>query len=580
MKNIHPLPPQASQAYAYIRLSSQSQAWGDGERRQHEAAMKFVDSHGLQFSELLQDIGVSAFRGDNAQTGELGRFVQRIENGEIPPGSVLVAESLDRLTRDRVNQALLLLLNITQHGVRIGLTAQNTILDLASYAAFFPLLADMMRSNSESEHKSIRSSANWHTKRKLAKKGVIATSQCPRWLEVQDGKFHVLEERAQLVRRVFEMYVGGYGRGVIVRTLRKEGIQAWNTRKPVWHESYINKLLCNRAVVGEYIAEFKDEDGIKKQEVITGYYPEIIDPALFKRVQDMAFLRKKGQRGRKGKKFANLFQKLARCAVCGGTMGYHNATVDKTRKSGLRPWAHYLTCNSAHAGHGCSNHRYINYLYLENFVLSGALNDVDIVAAVGIHAAALTQHANRIAALEAQLEHVAVSIQKLMVLIKDHALAAMEEIAQQLTELQQERLTAYAELAKARAEATAARQAAEDSTQFRERSDADTLSADTGLPASIDMSNEAVYARRARIAMQMRSVIESVTCGPDHTVKIVLKSGTMYELADKEWTRIEQGPKAPSGKPVIARFFAGRAEWRLGQEEDPAPAKEDERSAA
>jgi hypothetical protein len=66
-------------------------------------------------------------------------------------------------------------------------------------------------------------------------------------------------------------------------------------------------------------------------------------------------------------------------------MGYHNATVDKTRKNGLRPWAHYLTCNSAHAGHGCSNRRYFNYLYLENFILSGTIDDLDIVAAVGIH---------------------------------------------------------------------------------------------------------------------------------------------------------------------------------------------------
>jgi len=115
----------------YIRLSSQSQAWGDGERRQHDAAVRFVETHSLPVAETMQDIGVSAFRGDNALTGELGRFLQRCESGEVPPGSVLVAESLDRLTRDRVNQALLLLLNITQHGVRIGLTAQNVILDLA-----------------------------------------------------------------------------------------------------------------------------------------------------------------------------------------------------------------------------------------------------------------------------------------------------------------------------------------------------------------------------------------------------------------------------------------------------------------
>jgi len=106
----------------------------------------------------------------------------RAENGEIPPGSMLVVESLDRLTRNCVNPALKLLLDITQLG-KIGLTAQNVILDLASYAAFFPILADMMRSNSESEHKSFRPLANWQTKRKLAKTGVIVTSQVPRWLE-------------------------------------------------------------------------------------------------------------------------------------------------------------------------------------------------------------------------------------------------------------------------------------------------------------------------------------------------------------------------------------------------------------
>ncbi|MDO9083786.1 MAG: recombinase family protein, partial [Humidesulfovibrio sp.] len=540
--------------------------------------MRFIETHGLHLAETLQDIGVSAFRGDNALTGELGHFLKRIESGEIPPGSVLVAESLDRLTRNRVNQALMLLLNITQHGVRIGLTAQNVILDLASYAAFFPILADMMRSNSESEHKSFRSRANWETKRKKAKDGVIVTSQVPRWLEVRDGKIHVLEERAQLVRRIFDMYVSGYGRGVIARTLMKEGISAWNTRKPVWHESYINKLLCNRAVVGEYIAEFKTEEGGMGQEVITGYYPEIIDPALFARVQDMAFLRKKGQRGRKGKKYANLFQKLARCAVCGGTMGYHNATQDRTRKNGLRPWAHYLTCNSAHAGHGCSNRRYFNYLYIENFVLSGLIDDLDIVAAVGIHAAELKQHANRIATIEAKLDHVAVSIQKFMTLLKTNKLGDMEEIGQQLAELHQERRTLRDKLAQARAEATAARQAAEDSTQFRERSEADVLAPDSGLPGYVDMSDEAVYVRRARIAMQLRSVVKSITCSPDQGVQIVMKTGTTYELVEKEWICTKQGPRTPAGKPSVSRAFVGRATWQLGQVEESDPDGHEDRA--
>jgi len=87
------------------------------------------------------------------------------------------------------------------------------------------------------------------------------TSRVPRWLEVRDGKIHVLEDRAQLVRRIFDMYVNGFGRGVIANALIKEGIPAWNTRKPAWHRSYIEKLPCNRAVVGGYIAEFKTDEG-------------------------------------------------------------------------------------------------------------------------------------------------------------------------------------------------------------------------------------------------------------------------------------------------------------------------------
>jgi len=76
MKNANLTPPPASQAYVYIRLSSQSQAWGDDERRQHDAAMRFVETHGLPVAETLQDIGVSAFRGDNASTGSLGSFLK------------------------------------------------------------------------------------------------------------------------------------------------------------------------------------------------------------------------------------------------------------------------------------------------------------------------------------------------------------------------------------------------------------------------------------------------------------------------------------------------------------------------
>jgi len=95
-------PPASRLISSQTRLTAALHA----SARQHAAAMRLVETHSLPVAETLQSIGVSVFRGDNAQTGELGRFLQRYENGEIPPGSVLVAESLDRLTRNRVHETL------------------------------------------------------------------------------------------------------------------------------------------------------------------------------------------------------------------------------------------------------------------------------------------------------------------------------------------------------------------------------------------------------------------------------------------------------------------------------------------
>lgn len=74
-------------------------------------------------------------------------------------------------------------------------------------------------------------------------------------------------------------------------------------------------------------------------------------------------------------------------------------------------------------------------MYLENFVLSGIMDDLDIVSAADIHDDELKQHEIRVATLEAQLDHVTVSIQKFMTMLKTNNLAGIEEILQELTEL-------------------------------------------------------------------------------------------------------------------------------------------------
>src|SRR5690606_33715882 len=89
-------------AYSYVRMSTDAQQKCDSLRRQTELSKAYAERSGLTLVEdfKLHDIGVSAFKGDNAATGALRRFLEAVENGKIPQGSYLLVESLDRLSRD------------------------------------------------------------------------------------------------------------------------------------------------------------------------------------------------------------------------------------------------------------------------------------------------------------------------------------------------------------------------------------------------------------------------------------------------------------------------------------------------
>jgi DNA invertase Pin-like site-specific DNA recombinase len=106
-------------AYSYIRFSSEPQAWGDSRRRQTAAATRYARQNNLTLDDGLtfQDLGVSAFRGRNSRTGALGAFLAAIELGVTAPGSYLLVESFDRLSRDQIPSAQALFLQIIQAGI-------------------------------------------------------------------------------------------------------------------------------------------------------------------------------------------------------------------------------------------------------------------------------------------------------------------------------------------------------------------------------------------------------------------------------------------------------------------------------
>lgn len=74
-----------STAYSYVRFSSPDQAKGDSLRRQLAASQQYADEHGLTLdTRTFQDLGTSAFHGDNSVSGKLGTFISAIDAERFP----------------------------------------------------------------------------------------------------------------------------------------------------------------------------------------------------------------------------------------------------------------------------------------------------------------------------------------------------------------------------------------------------------------------------------------------------------------------------------------------------------------
>src|SRR5437660_8225264 len=85
---------------SYLRFSTPEQAKGDTIRRQLAASEEWAAKRDLTIDRHLKDPGLSGYSGANVSaTGDLGRLLELVRAKQIPAGSILLVENLDRLSR-------------------------------------------------------------------------------------------------------------------------------------------------------------------------------------------------------------------------------------------------------------------------------------------------------------------------------------------------------------------------------------------------------------------------------------------------------------------------------------------------
>jgi hypothetical protein len=186
--------------------------------------------------------------------------------------------------------------NIINLGLAIDTTFDEQIYtkercDADPFAAMGAILV-LMRGHNESKTKSKRSKDARNADRRNAREHKIpVNSRSPAWLTVvglrgEKREFVKRDDLVEIIVRVFHAYDGGLGCISVAKLLNRNNIKSFGGK--TWNAGTVQRLLRNEAVIGVYQPQVyirKHKRVPDGQGKIEGYYPEIIGPALFYRVQ-------------------------------------------------------------------------------------------------------------------------------------------------------------------------------------------------------------------------------------------------------------------------------------------------------
>lgn len=239
----------------------------------------------------------------------------------------------------------------------------------------------LMRGHNESKTKGKRSKDARNADRKNARERKVPfNSRCPAWLTAKGlrgemREFVKRDDRVEIVRRVFQDYDDGLGCIGVAKSLNHDHIRSFSRK--TWSAGTIQRLLRNEAVIGVYQPHIYIRKGKRIPDgegKIEGYYPEIIKPALFDRVQRTLDANKNYGKDRRnyggGQKHstANLVSGIGWC-VCGSKLAYRDSGASVRKDGTLRKPTVYLRCRESLCG-ACDNNVGFPYQRFEELLLS------------------------------------------------------------------------------------------------------------------------------------------------------------------------------------------------------------------
>lgn len=239
-----------------------------------------------EFAGIYGDHGKSGLLID--ERDGLNELIQKVLEGKI---NLILTKSISRISRNILN-TLLIIKRLKEMNVNMYFEKE----DLNTADVNANLMISIMGSLAQEESRNMSENIKWGYKRRFEKGDTLTKYKNFMGYTCANGEMVVLPEQAEILKKIFELYLEGKTLKQIKEYLEEEGIKTV-TGKDKWHITTIDNMLSNEKYMGDSMLQktcsvgFLSKKRLKNDGIVDKYYatnshPAIISIKVFEQVQE------------------------------------------------------------------------------------------------------------------------------------------------------------------------------------------------------------------------------------------------------------------------------------------------------
>lgn len=363
--------------WLYYRLSRDEDAELNSLNNQRNILVEYANANNYEIVGESYDDNVS---GMHFNREGISKIYEQVENKAI---EAIIVKDLSRLGRHRTQTAMFIDY-LREHDVRVLSVTEN--IDTSNedddlMIGFKGIFNDMYARDIS---KKIR--AGYKQKQK---NGIVITVPLGYFKDKNTNEIVIVEEEAEIVRKIYDLYLSGYGLKAIAKKLNDEGIKSpqyyqnkmYNKKLPsnkpeitgryLWVNTTVKRILQNEFYIGTvtchktYTSKINHiRKDLPKEEQFKheNFAPAIISKKKWEQVQFLLSSKRNNVRASSGNP-CHRYTGLIECGDCGCTF------VCKKRKWKDKPERIEYNCNGYHryGKEHCTAHR-VDEEYLDKLI--------------------------------------------------------------------------------------------------------------------------------------------------------------------------------------------------------------------